>query len=651
MTPRSPSPPPPSPSPPPPSPSPPPPSPPPPSPSPPPPSLPPSPPPAPPCAVDGEYTFNGTAPSYLTATSRTGIVGGGLGFTLCAWVYRTRTGPSWERVFDFGSGAPADNIVLSFQSPMAYQVYHGSAFSELSASPPSFPAYVWTHVAVVQSRASLADTNGPAQIYWDGASVATTSSMRFPLPVSRSNLYVGKSAWSADPMFTGQMKDLLVWDVALSPAQLDAVRRGSGLPSTPAPLISMMRTWCGAAPPSPPSPPPYPPGTAAVSNSAGLASALANTAVGRIVLAPGTYSLSAITRSVVLESAVGATVVLDGRVEISSGVVQLIGLRITGGRFVGRGGGVHVASGTVTFESCYIFGNEAANSCFFWACGGGDGGGVAVVGGVVAFRSCWIYDNSAHGWGGGVLVDGGTVSFLSCSIYDNSAGTGYNLYVASGTVCTWATTLTGVHGTISTCSAPPPPPSPPPPSPPPPSPSPPPPSPPPPSPPPPSPPPSPPPPSPPPPSPPPPSPPPPSPPSPPPPSPPPSPPDLILVPTTILANIAAAITFFGNAVTDGATCAFLPSGNATCAGAAARRLFPTGGVLSGGSLLVRLGGPTIYKLCVARAGSDASLDAQFTYVSSVQLFVASSLSLPSPPGSPPEPSPPPPPPPSPSPPE
>jgi len=220
-------------------------------------------PPPPLCAVDGAYTFTGAATSYLTATSRTGLVGGGLGFTLCAWVYRTQTGSSWERVIDFGNGRWADNVVLSFQSPMAYQVMHGfGAESVLYASPPSFPANVWTHVAVVQSRANLTATYGPAQIYWNGASVATTSSMLFPLPVSRSNLYVGKSSWG-DPMFTGQMKDLLVWDVTLSPAQLDGVRLGGGLPSTPAPLVLMMRTWCGAAPPPspplPPSPPPPPP--------------------------------------------------------------------------------------------------------------------------------------------------------------------------------------------------------------------------------------------------------------------------------------------------------------------------------------------------------------------------------------------------------
>ena len=83
-----------------------------------------------------------------------------------------------------------------------------------------------------------------------------------------------------------------------------------------------------------------------VGTSAGLISALANTAVGRIVLAPGTYILNAelsITRSVVLEAAVAGSVVLDAQASSSSqrrvlnispgslGVVQLIGLNITGG--------------------------------------------------------------------------------------------------------------------------------------------------------------------------------------------------------------------------------------------------------------------------------------------------------------------------------
>ena len=83
-----------------------------------------------------------------------------------------------------------------------------------------------------------------------------------------------------------------------------------------------------------------------VSTVADLTSALANTAVGRIVLAPGTYNLISelsITRSVILEAAAGATVTLNAQASSSSqrrvlninpgssGVVQLIGLGITGG--------------------------------------------------------------------------------------------------------------------------------------------------------------------------------------------------------------------------------------------------------------------------------------------------------------------------------
>ena len=139
-------------------------------------------------------------------------------------------------------------------------------------------------------------------------------------------------------------------------------------------------------------------------------------------------------------------------------------------------------------------------------------------------------------------------------------------------------------------------------------------------------------------------PPPPSPPSPPPspPLPPPAPPDITLIPTTISSsNAPTAIAFVGAALSDGVTCTFLPTGDDTCAGAAAGRIFPTGGVLSGGSLDVRLSGPMSYKLCVAPAGSAASLDAHFTYVSSVKLTVTISPPPPPPPPLPPPPSPPP----------
>ena len=128
--------------------------------------------------------------------------------------------------------------------------------------------------------------------------------------------------------------------------------RAESLTSTPfdeaeAPWARASRQlFVGATSPPPPYrvPPPSPSQT--VSTSAGLTSALANTAVGRIVLASGTYYLTAelsITRSVILEAAAGATVTLNAQASSSSprrvlninpgpsGIVQLIRLGITGG--------------------------------------------------------------------------------------------------------------------------------------------------------------------------------------------------------------------------------------------------------------------------------------------------------------------------------
>ena len=87
----------------------------------------------------------------------------------------------------------------------------------------------------------------------------------------------------------------------------------------------------------------------AVSTVAELTTALADAAVSRIVLAAGTYPLSAqlsVTRSVVLEAAVAGTVVLDAQASEASkrrvmnidpgsaGLVELTGLSITGGYIV-----------------------------------------------------------------------------------------------------------------------------------------------------------------------------------------------------------------------------------------------------------------------------------------------------------------------------
>ena len=136
-------------------------------------------------------------------------MGGALGFTLSAWVKRTRSGSAHDRLIDFGDGMGVDNIIVAFHDKIKYSVRHGGS-CYLNAAD-TFPYDTWTHVAVTHLRSTNTDTTGPAKVYWDGVLV-TEGTVNFPQSVVRGGLYVGKSHWGSDPDFLGEMQDLFVWD-------------------------------------------------------------------------------------------------------------------------------------------------------------------------------------------------------------------------------------------------------------------------------------------------------------------------------------------------------------------------------------------------------------------------------------------------------
>ena len=162
--------------------------------------------------------------SVSSRTGRVGVVWGSR--SLCGSTERDLA--AWDRVFDFGNGQQSQNILIGFDKAMSYHVYDSTstaAVSTLEVITPAFPVNAWTHVALVQTRNSAGDASGAARIYWDGVLRASSSTFRFPGDVLRSGLYVGKSHWSIDPMFTGMMSDLYVWDAALV-SELEQVRLG-----------------------------------------------------------------------------------------------------------------------------------------------------------------------------------------------------------------------------------------------------------------------------------------------------------------------------------------------------------------------------------------------------------------------------------------
>jgi len=112
-----------------------------------------------------------------------------------------------------------------------------------------------------------------------------------------------------------------------------------------------------------------------VSDVTDLISKLADSSVSHIVVASGHYVLSSelsVTRAVTIEAAVQGSVVLDAQASSSaprrvltinpasaSDVVELIGLKVTGGYIFSYGGGIHVLKGQVTITACSIYSNTA----------------------------------------------------------------------------------------------------------------------------------------------------------------------------------------------------------------------------------------------------------------------------------------------------
>lgn len=126
-------------------------------------------------------------------------------------------GGGWQRIFDLGD----DNTHYLFLSPrtagglLRFAIQNGNGEQQLSG-PPLVPG-VWTHVAV-----TIAGNTG--KLFVDGVPVATNTSMTInPIDVGTKYNYLGKSRFSADPLFNGRFDDFRFISSALTDAQVAAI--------------------------------------------------------------------------------------------------------------------------------------------------------------------------------------------------------------------------------------------------------------------------------------------------------------------------------------------------------------------------------------------------------------------------------------------
>jgi hypothetical protein len=141
--------------------------------------------------------------------------------TITLWV-NVRADQTWQRAFDFGSSA---NVYM-FLTPHAGGTTvarfaistSGNTNEQRLDAPAVLPVGTWTHVAIVLG-------SGGGTLYINGAVVGTNAALTLrPSDLgATTNDWIGRSQFTADPSFNGQIDELRIYASALTAGQITTI--------------------------------------------------------------------------------------------------------------------------------------------------------------------------------------------------------------------------------------------------------------------------------------------------------------------------------------------------------------------------------------------------------------------------------------------
>jgi len=148
----------------------------------------------------------------------------GNGFTFAGWV-NWNGGAPWQRIFDFGN----DTSHYLFLTPnsgsgtLRFAINNGSG-EQIVERPGALASGSWQHVAVT--------LNGSvATLFLNGTQVASSTSFSIaPSAFGPIKNYFGKSQFSADSLFNGELDQVEIADYAMTSPQISALYHSTPYP-------------------------------------------------------------------------------------------------------------------------------------------------------------------------------------------------------------------------------------------------------------------------------------------------------------------------------------------------------------------------------------------------------------------------------------
>lgn len=160
------------------------------------------------------------------------------GLTFAFW-YKSNASGVWGRVFDFGNGPGSDNILCSPSANdgvdvtrFGFSCFSGSTGTNFYLNDINYNDNTWRHVVWTLVYAAAGSLTSVWNIYINGVFKATNTSY-YPNPaISRTLSYIGRSNWTSDGYYNGNIDDFRIYNTVLTASHVSTIYSGSVYDST-----------------------------------------------------------------------------------------------------------------------------------------------------------------------------------------------------------------------------------------------------------------------------------------------------------------------------------------------------------------------------------------------------------------------------------